>query len=210
MESNTTTTTGGGKEDPLFFEDKTKVNREYERVRAAIQEQEEQRWLQMMNPYEYRVFLARQQTTQSQAWVDTVTEMRVRSDTIKAKVKDLVPELVEITDADFNFINRKKGKALQRQQKLAEKLLMGKGQKDDDGDGRALYRKVLPIEPFNPPATPENEKSLSEFEHFKEKLKTTIRLQTDMDKIETLCRIALDRYPIELEMLISQGMVLVR
>lgn len=68
----------------------------------------------MMNPYEYRVFLARQQEKQSLAWVDTVTEIRVRTDTIKAKVKDLVPDLNEITEADFNFINRKKGKALLR------------------------------------------------------------------------------------------------
>lgn len=44
----------------------------------------------------------------------------------------------------------------------------------------------------------------------REKLKSGIRVQTDIDRLEALCRIATERYPIELENLIAQGYFIVR
>lgn len=75
-------------------------------MRADTKEKEREKWLEWMNPQEYKTF-----HKDGRKWVDTVTEFAVRTDAIQCKIKDLMPDLHEIAETDYNFINRMKGKA---------------------------------------------------------------------------------------------------
>jgi hypothetical protein len=73
-----------------------------EKARARATRLERDKWLSRLNEQQYQVFQGQRAGMQrSKPWVDTVAEFNVRSATITAKIKDLMPDLHEITVGYF-------------------------------------------------------------------------------------------------------------
>jgi hypothetical protein len=73
-------------------------------------------------------------------------------------------------------------------------------QNDDDND---VYKKIVPRETFDPPATPDDLDYLWTCDQMRDKLKAALRKLDDIGKIEKITRIARLNFPTELETLIA-------
>ncbi len=92
---------------------------------------------------------------------------------------------------------------------MLAKALQEEIDSQQDEDDEEIYKKVLPRETFDPPATPDDLSYLWTCDQIRDKLKAALRQMEDIRKIETITRIAKEYFPMELETLIAQGEYLI-
>ena len=60
-----------------------------------------------MNPQQYFIYNHSDERKEAnQQWIETVTDISLRTESIKAKIIDLIPDLNQIIETDNNFKNR--------------------------------------------------------------------------------------------------------
>ena len=72
-------------------------------LRKQVIAEERERLLKYMSEQQYRT---KMHDPDQERWVETKTEMRMRMDIIKQKIKSLAPDLYMKSDIDFNFIDK--------------------------------------------------------------------------------------------------------
>ena len=129
-------------------------------LRKQVIAEEREKLVKYMSEQQYKT---RMLDTDQELWIETKTDVKMRMEGIKAKIKGLTPDLYMKSDIDFNFIDKITARDEQREafkHHLPQLAQDGKPEESEEDD-TVMFRKVLPRETFDPPSTPDDREQLS-------------------------------------------------